>query len=205
MKGEMKKMSYYHIKNIDISKKKNKISADLADSSLYPISYFHVDNLSNKETFEEKYADFIFNVVSGNFHPQRNNVFYRIMMDHWLENYYDDAHDIGSLATYHKYKDVVDGLLTNNESKLVMLPSERELNPERYYVLKPIKLDVDYDGDYYINEKGVIYNYTKEKGLQDCENREISTYGKPYGKPYELDKFIQYNKFLKEKDKELEM
>jgi len=196
-------MSYYHIKNIDIDRKNNKISADLADSNLYPITYYHVDNLSKAETFEEKYADFIYNVVSGNFHPQRNNKFYRIMMDHWLENYYDDAYDIGTLETYHKYKDVVDGLLTNNQNKLVLLQSERELNPERYYVLKPIKLDVEYDGDYYINGKGTIYNYTKEKGLLDCENRNVSTYGKPYGKPFELDKFIEYNDFLKPKELEL--
>lgn len=196
-------MSYYHIKNVNIDRKNNKISADLADSNLYPISYYRVDNLFDKETFEENYAAFIYNVVSGNFHPQRNNKYYKIMMNHWLKNYYDDEKDIGVLETYHKYKDVVKGLLTNNSSKLVLLQSERELNPERYYVLKPVKLDVKYDGDYYANDKGEIYNYTKEEGLQECENRKVSTYGYPFGKPYDIDKFIEYNDFLKTKDLKL--
>lgn len=188
-------MSYYHIKNIDIDKKNNKISADLADSCFSPLEYFHIGSLCDKETFEEKYANFIYNVVSGNFHPQSNNRYSKLVMNHWLENYYDDAHDIGEVETYNKYKEVINGILTNNSSKIKMLESDKELNPEKYYCLKPIEVNTKYEGIYYANEKGKIFNYTNDKGLQLCDNR-INNYGEPICVPSDIDKFIEHNEFL---------
>ena len=66
-------MSYYHIKNINIDKTKNNISADLADSSLYPLTFYNTEFLCQRKTFEETYAEFIYNLVSGNFHPTSNS------------------------------------------------------------------------------------------------------------------------------------
>lgn len=188
-------MGYYHIKNIKIDKKGNKISADLADSNWYPIDYVHVEDLCDKKSFEEKYANFIYNVVVGNYHPNNSNKFSRLVMNYYLDNYYDDAHDIGEVETYNKYKDVINSILTYNSNKIVMLESDREINPEKYYVLKPIELNVKYEGDYYANQKGEIYNYNNGK-LSLCDN-SLKNYGYPLSTPYHnMDKFIKYNDFL---------
>ena len=53
-------MGYYHIKNIKIDRKNNNISADLADSNIYPKTYYHIDSLNDKGSFKEKYANFIY-------------------------------------------------------------------------------------------------------------------------------------------------
>lgn len=188
-------MGYFRIKNIKFDKKNNKISADLADSNLYPIEYYHISDLSDCETFEEKYANFIYNVVSGNFHPQANNKYLKLVMNHLLENYYDDAHDIGNFATYEKYKDVVNGILTNNSNKCVLLESDRDINPERYYVLKPIKIKSKYEGDFYINAKYELFNYIEGKGLFICDTGE-KNYGYPLCEVRDMMKFKKYNDFL---------
>lgn len=72
-------MGYYHIKNIKVDRKNNSISADLADSNWEPLDWFYVDNLSDSEKFENKYANFIYNLVSGNFHPSPNNKYSKIV------------------------------------------------------------------------------------------------------------------------------
>ena len=46
-------MGYYHIKNIKIDRKNNNISADLADSNIYPKTYYHIDSLNDKGSFKE--------------------------------------------------------------------------------------------------------------------------------------------------------
>ena len=75
-------MSYYHIKNIHIDKTKNNISADLADSSLYPLTFYNTEFLCQRITFEETYAEFIYNLVSGNFHPTSNSKFSKLVLNH---------------------------------------------------------------------------------------------------------------------------
>ena len=114
-------MSYYHIKNIHIDKTKNNISADLADSSLYPLTFYNTEFLCQRITFEETYAEFIYNLVSGNFHPTSNSKFSKLVLNHDLENYYDDAHNIGKLETYYKYKNNIDAILSGNYQELKIL------------------------------------------------------------------------------------
>lgn len=198
-------MSFYHIKNIKIDKKNNNISADLADSCLTPIKYEHFDKLFDDETFEEKYANFIYNIVSGNFHPLESNGYSKIMMNSLLKNYYDDAHDIGKLNTYYKYRDVITGILTHDLSKCMKLDSERTLNPDYYYVLTPIEIDGEYKdkGDFYTNKKGELYCMT-QKGLMKCMESD-EHYGYPFRLIYETEEFIKYNDFLKSNDVNLEM
>ena len=90
-------MGFYHIKNIKLDKKNNNISADLADSNLEPRTYYHVDRLFDEDSFSEKYAQFIYNLVSGNFHPSRGSQYSKLVLNNWLDNYYDDVHDIEAL------------------------------------------------------------------------------------------------------------
>ena len=198
-------MSYYHISNINIDKENNNISADLADSCWTPIEYFHCDKLFDDDTFEEKYANFIYNAVSGNFHPNPDNIYSKLVMNNLLRNYYDDANDIGILKTYNKYKDVINGILTSDLSKCVKLESERTLNPEYYYALTPINIDEKSknNGDYYINQKGDLFCFT-EKGLMSCSTSE-NQYGYPLLVIYDdKEKYIEYNDFLKDDSKGLE-
>ena len=123
-------MSYYHIKNINIDKKKNNISADLADSSLYPLTFYNSEFLCQRNTFEETYAEFIYNLVSGNFHPTSNSKYSRLVLNNYLDNYYEDVKDIGVVETYKKYKDNVDAILSGNLSKIKHIESDKELHPE---------------------------------------------------------------------------
>lgn len=187
-------MSYYHIKNINIDKKNNCISADLADSCWSPLDWIHINDLSDKKTFEEKYANFIYNLVSGNFHPTSNNKYSKIVMNHYLHNYYDDAHDIGELATYNKYKNVVMAIMNNDYSKCVQLKSDRELNPEKYYILNKIDIHSKYDGEYYTNENGDLFNYNDNE-LNICSTRK-DNYGYPLCISQDIDKFREFNDFL---------
>lgn len=188
-------MGYYHIKNIKIDKKNNKISAELADSNLEPIEFYPVDDLSDKTSFKEKYATFIYNLVAGNFHPYQNNKYSKIVMHHLLENYYDDVRNIGMLDTYYKYKDVVAGIMNNDSTKYIMLESDRELNPQEYYDLKSIEITTEHKGQYYTNNKNELYLYNNEKGLLKCDNSK-KNYGYPFGTPRDIEKFKEYNDFL---------
>lgn len=195
-------MGYYHIKNIKIDRKNNNISADLADSNIYPKTYYHIDSLNDKGSFKEKYANFIYNVVSGNFHPTKSSKYYKLVMNYYLDNYYDDAHDIGELATYEKYKDVINAILNDCYDKNMVVPSDREINPENYYILQETKNGSNFDYPYYTNKKGELY-CIKDGKLQSCISSK-KDYGYPIGTVYNIEKFIEYNDFLT-KDKALEL
>lgn len=198
-------MSYYHIKNIHIDKTKNNISADLADSSLYPLTFYNTEFLCQRKTFEETYAEFIYNLVSGNFHPTSNSKFSKLVLNHDLENYYDDAHNIGKLETYYKYKNNIDAILSGNLSKIKNIESDKEMHPEKYYVLTKLDLDIGYDYEYYINKRGKLYTFINNK-IMSC-SQDDKNYGYPlsavYGK--EKEKLLEYNDFLKDKSDELEI
>ena len=198
-------MSYYHIKNIHIDKTKNNISADLADSSLYPLTFYNTEFLCQRKTFEETYAEFIYNLVSGNFHPTSNSKFSKLVLNHDLENYYEDAHNIGKLETYYKYKNNIDAILSGNLSKIKNIESDKEMHPEKYYVLTKLDLDIGYDYDYYINKRGKLYTFINNK-IMSC-SQDDKNYGYPlsavYGK--EKEKLLEYNDFFKDKSDELEI
>ena len=198
-------MSYYHIKNIHIDKTKNNISADLADSSLYPLTFYNTEFLCQRITFEETYAEFIYNLVSGNFHPTSNSKFSKLVLNHDLENYYDDAHNIGKLETYYKYKNNIDAILSGNLSRIKNIESDKEMYPEKYYVLTKLDLDIGYDYDYYINKRGKLYTFINNN-IMSC-SQDDKNYGYPlsvvYGK--EKEKLLEYNDFFKDKSDELEI
>lgn len=198
-------MSYYHIKNINIDKTKNNISADLADSSLYPLTFYNTEFLCQRITFEETYAEFIYNLVSGNFHPTSNSKFSKLVLNHDLENYYDDAHNIGKLETYYKYKNNIDAILSGNLSRIKNIESDKEMHPEKYYVLTKLDLDIGYDYEYYINKRGKLYTFINNK-IMSC-SQDDKNYGCPlsvvYGK--EKEKLLEYNDFFKDKSDELEI
>lgn len=198
-------MSYYHIKNIHIDKTKNNISADLADSSLYPLTFYNTEFLCQRITFEETYAEFIYNLVSGNFHPTSNSKFSKLVLNHDLENYHDDAHNIGKLETYYKYKNNIDAILSGNLSRIKNIESDKEMHPEKYYVLTKLDLDIGYDYEYYINKRGKLYTFINNK-IMSC-SQDDKNYGYPlsvvYGK--EKEKLLEYNDFFKDKSDELEI
>jgi len=198
-------MSYYHIKNINIDKTKNNISADLADSSLYPLTFYNTEFLCQRKTFEETYAEFIYNLVSGNFHPTSNSKFSKLVLNHDLDNYYDDAHNIGKLETYYKYKNNIDAILSGNLSRIKNIESDKEMHPEKYYVLTKLDLDIGYDYEYYINKRGKLYTFINNK-IMSC-SQDDKNYGYPlsavYGK--EKEKLLEYNDFFKDKSDELEI
>lgn len=198
-------MSYYHIKNIHIDKTKNNISADLADSSLYPLTFYNTEFLCKRITFEETYAEFIYNLVSGNFHPTSNSKFSKLVLNHDLENYYEDAHNIGKLETYYKYKNNIDAILSGNLSRIKNIESDKEMHPEKYYVLTKLDLDIGYDYEYYINKRGKLYTFINNK-IMSC-SQDDKNYGYPlsvvYGK--EKEKLLEYNDFFKDKSDELEI
>lgn len=198
-------MSYYHIKNIHIDKTKNNISADLADSSLYPLTFYNTEFLCQRITFEETYAEFIYNLVSGNFHPTSNSKFSKLVLNHDLENYYEDAHNIGKLETYYKYKNNIDAILSGNLSRIKNIESDKEMHPEKYYVLTKLDLDIGYDYEYYVNKRGKLYTFINNK-IMSC-SQDDKNYGYPlsvvYGK--EKEKLLEYNDFFKDKSDELEI
>lgn len=198
-------MSYYHIKNINIDKTKNNISADLADSSLYPLTFYNTEFLCQRKTFEETYAEFIYNLVSGNFHPTSNSKFSKLVLNHDLDNYYDDAHNIGKLETYYKYKNNIDAILSGNLSRIKNIESDKEMHPEKYYVLTKLDLDIGYDYEYYINKRGKLYTFINNK-IMSC-SQDDKNYGYPlsavYGK--EKEKLLEYNDFFKDESDELEI
>lgn len=189
-------MSYYHIINIKMDKKNNSISADLADSCWEPSRWVHLKDLCDKETFEEKYANLMYNLISGNYHPSLNTRYSRLVMNPYLKNYCDDVHDIGELKTYYKYKEVIIGIINDDYDKCVVLKSERELYPNRYYKLTPIKIKVNqYGGNYYTNEKGELYCYKQGK-LYFCDSTN-KDYGYPLYVPLDVKKYFEINGFLK--------
>lgn len=195
-------MSFCYIKNIKLDKKNNNISADLADSNVFPKTYYHIDSLYNDSSFNEKYAKFISDIVSGALHPNGNNHYSKLVLNHWLDNYYDDVHDIGVIETYRKYESVVNAILRNDYAKCAQLPSDRELNPDRYYILQETNINSNFDYPYYTNQKGELY-CIKDGKLQSCISSK-KNYGYPIGTVDNIDKYIEYNDFLA-KDRELEL
>ena len=195
-------MSYYHIKNIKMDKENNIISADLADSCWEPLTYDHINDLYKAESFEEKYEKLISDIIVGNFHPAKGTKLSTLVMNPLFSNYYDDMHDIGITKTYQKYKSVINGILTGNLKDCIKLESDRELNPEKYYVLNEIDPEKREENikNYYENQKGELY-CLKNDDLKVCSTNE-KNYGYPMYTPLDLDKFIEYNEFLKENYKE---
>ena len=190
-------MSYYHIKNIKIDRINNTISADLADNNLSPLKWIHVDNLYNKKTFKEKYAYFIYDLVSGNFHTFENNKYSKLVLNKYLTNYYDDVHDIGMLETFDKYKDAIKDILNNNYYDLKVIPSDREIRPELYYNLYPINLETKHKLAYYKNLKEELYGFNGKK-LYCCD-----TDGYPLTIVFNEEQFRKYNSFLQENEDKL--
>ena len=195
-------MSYYHIKNIKMDKKNNIISADLADSCWKPLTYDHINNLYEGKTFEEKYEKLISDIIIGNFYPAKGTKLSNLVKNPLLNSYFDDVQDIGITKTYQKYRGVINGILTSNLKECIKLESDRELNPEKYYVLHEIDPEKREENikKYYENQKGKLYC------LQNGELKVCTTnkdyYGHPLYTPLDLDKFIEYNEFLKENYKE---
>lgn len=126
-------------------------------------------------------------------------------MNHDLENYYDDAHNIGKLETYYKYKNNIDAILSGNLSRIKNIESDKEMHPEKYYVLTKLDLDISYDYEYYINKRGKLYTFINNK-IMSC-SQDDKNYGYPlsvvYGK--EKEKLLEYNDFFKDKSDELEI
>ncbi len=195
-------MSYYHIKNIKMNKKNNIISADLADSCLTPLTYNHINNLYEGESFEGKYEKLISDIIIGNFHPAKGTKLSMLTLNPLFSNYYDDMLDLGIAKTYQKYKSVIHGILTGNLKECIKLESEREINPEKYYVLHEVNPEKREENikNYYENQKGELY-CLKNDDLKVCSTNE-KNYGYPMYTPLDLDKFIEYNEFLKENYKE---
>lgn len=189
-------MGYYHIKNIKINKKENYISADLADSNWEPLNWHHIQDLSEEfNCFEEKYARFIYDLVSGNFHPTSNNRYSKLVMNYNLKNYYDDAKDLGLLETYSKYENNITKILNNNENECVYIASDRELNPHKYYCLEKVDLEnSNYNYQYYKNEIGELY-CINNNDLFKCSDYK-SSYGEPLYVIGEIDEFVKYNDFF---------
>ncbi len=193
-------MSFYYLKNLKIDKENNNFSADLADSCWTPIEYFHVNNLFEDKTYEENYARLMYDFICGNFHPNRSNKYSKLVMNNLFSNYYQDSHDIGILNTYHKYEDVINGILSGDKSKCIKLESDRTLNPEQYYVLTPVTLENKIDTSYYENKRGDLYC------IQDKELMLCSKEGEPLSLVYyDLDKFKEHNDFLTDKDSGMEL
>ena len=144
-------------------------------------------------------------MVSGNFHPTSNSKYSKLVLNNYLDNYYEDAKDIGVVETYKKYKDNVDAILSGNLSKIKHIESDKELHPEKYYLLTKLDLDTGYNYDYYINRKGKLYTFVNNKIM--CCSQSEKNFGYPlstvYGK--EKEKLLEYNDFLKENKEVLEM
>lgn len=198
-------MSYYHIKNIKMDQKNNIISADLADSCWEPLTYSHIEDLYKEGTFEEKYEKLISNIIVGNLHPLESNKLSILVMNPLFSGYYDDMHDLGVNKTYQKYKSVINGVLTDNVEECIKLKSDRELNPDKYYVLHKIDSNKikENTNNYYENQKGELY-CLENGNLKVCSTSK-KNYGYPLYIPFDQDKFIEYNEFLKENKNEESM
>lgn len=69
-------MSYYICKNISLFPKKNIIKAQIADSSLRPLTFYTFELFNNEYytnlTFEEKLYKLYVNFMEGNIHPYKS-------------------------------------------------------------------------------------------------------------------------------------
>ena len=109
------------------------------------------------------------------------------------------------METYKKYKDNVDAILSGNLSKIKHIESDKELHPEKYYLLTKLDLDTGYNYDYYMNRKGKLYTFVNNKIM--CCSQSEKNFGYPlstvYGK--EKEKLLEYNDFFKENKEFLEI
>ena len=109
------------------------------------------------------------------------------------------------METYKKYKDNVDAILSGNLSKIKHIESDKELYPEKYYLLTKLDLDTGYNYDYYINRKGKLYTFVNNKIM--CCSQSEKNFGYPlytvYGR--EKEKLLEYNDFFKDNKETLEM
>lgn len=128
-----KKLSYYHLKNLDINKKNETITGEFADSNTYPVTYFKSEISGN--TFHEKYSYLIYNIITGNYQPSRSSKYY-ILCNSWcepaLKNFSNDCNILGVEKTYDKYKNVIEDILKKKKPQI--LKSEIELHYKIDYV-----------------------------------------------------------------------
>lgn len=188
-------MSYYHIRKININKKNNEISFEAAASNITPIDYSLVNDNDVKTSFEDKYSNFIYNVISGNFHPLNGSNYSKLVMNRFLENYYNDASDIGKINTYNKYSKVINGILRDDFKNIFVISSDRELNPQNYYILKSADIKNEYGTNYFKNNIGELFLLDDKKVLKKCDNSN-KNYGYPLYKASEYEMFKEYNDFL---------
>lgn len=120
-------MGYYHIKNIDIDKKNETITAEFADSNTSPTIYWKSEIKGT--TFHEKYSYLIYDIITGNYHPNSSSK-YNVLCNAWadppLKNFVGDCGILGIERTYDKYKKVIDDLIKHKEPEIIK--SEIELH-----------------------------------------------------------------------------
>lgn len=120
-------MGYYHIKNIDIDKKNETITAEFADSNTFPTTYWKSEIKGN--TFHEKYSYLIYDIITGNYHPTSSSK-YNVLCNTWAEpalaNFTGDCNILGVERAYDKYKNVIEAILQKKEPEIIK--SEIELH-----------------------------------------------------------------------------
>ena len=125
-------MGYYHIKNINIDKENEKITAEFADSNTSPTIYWKSE--INGKTFHEKYSYLMYDIITGNYHPNSSSKYYSLC-NAWvappLRNFTGDCSILGIEKAYDKYKNVIDALIKNKEPEIIK--SEIELHYEINY------------------------------------------------------------------------
>ena len=164
-------MGYYHIKNIDIDKKKGIITAYFADSNCYPISYWKSEIKGN--TLHEKYSYLLYDIITGNCNPNSSSK-YSVLCNTWsepaLKNFTGDCGILGVEKAYDKYKNVIDAILEHKQPEIIK--SEIELHYE---------IDYGENKDYENLSQNVrtISNFTKgirnNKNLSHKDRLEIIT------------------------------
>ena len=125
-------MGYYHIKNINIDKDNEKITAEFADSNTSPTIYWKSE--INGKTFHEKYSYLMYDIITGNYHPNSSSKYYSLCnawADPPLKNFTGDCSILGIEKAYDKYKNVIDALIKNKEPEIIK--SEIELHYEIKY------------------------------------------------------------------------
>ena len=120
-------MSYYHIKNLDINKEKGTITAEFADSNIFPRTYWKSE--IKGKTFHEKYSYLIYDIITGNYHPNSFSK-YNVLCNTWAEpslvNFIGDCEILGVEKAYDKYKNVIEAILQHKKPEIIK--SEIELH-----------------------------------------------------------------------------
>lgn len=120
-------MGYYHIKNINLDKENNKITAEFADNNISPLTYYKSE-IKGKD-FHEKYSNLIYDIILGNYHPSGNSKYYSLC-NAWsksaLENFSGDCKILGVERAFEKYKKVIKAIIENKKPEIIK--SEIELH-----------------------------------------------------------------------------